>query len=235
MKKIKILIADDHKITRQGLRSLLENESDMEVAAEAEEGRSAVRLAGEIKPDVIIMDVSMPDLNGMEATRQIVRRLPSVKVVALSMHSDNMFVTEMLKSGVSGYLLKDCAFEELASAIRSVMDGKTYLSPSISGTIINGYLNRISNPQADDSEILSDREREILQMIAEGKTTKQIALKLHISIKTVETHRRKIMIKLDMFNVAELTKYAIRKGLTSLRSNKKPVFKVKKGHLTQQE
>ena len=216
MKKIKILIADDHKITRQGLRSLLENEPDMEVAAEAEEGRGAVKLAGELKPDIVIMDVSMPDLNGIEAARQIVHKQPSIKVVALSMHSDNMFVTEMLKSGVSGYLLKDCAFEELASAIRSVIDGKTYLSPSISGVIVNGYLNRISNPETDNSEILSDREREILQIIAEGKTTKQIALKLHISIKTVETHRRKIMNKLNIFNVAELTKYAMRKGLTSL-------------------
>jgi len=216
MKKIKILIADDHKITRQGLRSLLENEPDMEVAAEADEGRSAVRIACELKPDVVIMDVSMPDLNGMEATRQIVRKQPSIKIVALSMHSDNMFVTEMLKSGVSGYLLKDCAFEELSSAIRSVIDGKTYLSPAISGVIVNGYLNRLTNPQSADSEVLTDREREILQMISEGKTTKQIALKLHISIKTVETHRRKIMNKLNMFNVAELTKYAIRKGLTSL-------------------
>lgn len=216
MRKIKILLADDHKITRQGLRSLLANEPDMEVVAEAEEGRGAVRLAGELKPDVVIMDVSMPDLNGMEATRQIVKRLQAVKVVALSMHSDNMYVTEMLKSGVCGYLLKDCAFEELASAIRSVLDGKTYLSPSISGVIVNGYLNRLSNPDADSSEVLSDREREVLQIIAEGKTTKQIALRLHISVKTVETHRRKIMNKLNIFNVAELTKYAIRKGLTSL-------------------
>jgi DNA-binding NarL/FixJ family response regulator len=216
MKKIKIVIADDHKITRQGLRSLLEKEPDMEVVAEAEEGRTAVRLAAEIKPDVIIMDVSMPDLNGMEASRQIVNKLPAIKIIALSMHSDNLFVTEMLKSGVSGYLLKDCAFEELAGAIRSVMDGKMYLSPSISGLVVNGYLNRISGPETAGSEVLSGREREILQMIAEGRTTKQIALKLHISVKTVETHRRKIMVKLNIFNIAELTKYAIRKGLTAL-------------------
>ncbi len=216
MKKIKIVIADDHKITRQGLRSLLEKEPDMEVVAEAEEGRTAVRLAAEIKPDVIIMDVSMPDLNGMEASRQIVNKLPAIKIIALSMHSDNLFVTEMLKSGVSGYLLKDCAFEELAGAIRSVMDGKMYLSPSISGLVVNGYLNRISGPETAGSEVLSGREREILQMIAEGRTTKQIALKLHISVKTVETHRRKIMVKLNIFNIAEPTKYAIRKGLTAL-------------------
>lgn len=216
MNKIKILLADDHKITRQGLRSLLEKEPDMAVMAEAEEGRTAVRLAIELKPDVVIMDVSMPDLNGMEATRQIVSRLPDIRIIALSMHSDNLFVMEMLKSGVKGYLLKDCAFEELAGAIRSVVEGKTYLSPSVSGMVVNGYLNRLSNPEAIGSESLTNREREILQMIAEGRTTKQIALKLHISVKTVETHRRKIMNKLDIFTVAELTKYAIRKGLTTI-------------------
>jgi len=218
MKKIKILLADDHKITRQGLRLLLEKESDMEVVAEADQGRAAVQLAGELKPDVVIMDVSMPDLNGMEATRQIVGKIENVKVIALSMHSDNLFVTEMLKSGVSGYLLKDCAFEELASAIRSVVSGKTYLSPSISDVVVNGYLHRLSKAEAAGSDILSNREREVLQMIAEGKSTKQVALKLHISVKTVETHRRKIMNKLNIFSVAELTKYAIRKGLTSLET-----------------
>jgi two-component system response regulator NreC len=218
MKKIKILLADDHRITRQGLRLLLEKESDMEVVAEADQGRTAVQLTAELSPNVVIMDVSMPDLNGMEATRQIVGRTENVKVIALSMHSDTLFVTEMLKSGVSGYLLKDCAFEELASAIRSVVSGKTYLSPSISDVVVNGYLHRLSKAEAASSNILSDREREVLQMIAEGKTTKQIALKLHISVKTVETHRRKIMSKLNVFSVAELTKYAIRKGLTSLET-----------------
>ena len=216
MKKIRILLADDHKITRQGLQSLLEKEPDMEVIAEAENGRTAVQLTQRLAPDVVIMDVSMPDLNGMEAARQIVDRKQNIKVIALSMHSDNLFVTEMLKSGVSGYLLKDCAFEELAGAIRSVIAGKVYLSPSISGLVVNGYLNRINSQSVSEVKILTDREREVLQMIAEGKSTKQIALKLHISIKTVETHRRQIMNKLNIFNVAELTKYAIRKGLTSL-------------------
>lgn len=216
MKKIKIIIADDHKITRQGLRSLLEKEPDMEVTAEAENGRIAVELANSLLPDVIIMDVSMPDLNGMEATRQIVGKLSQVKIIALSMHSDTLFVTEMLKSGVRGYLLKDCAFEELAGAIRSVMAGKTYLSPSISEVVVNGYLHRMTNSETGGTEILTAREREILQMIAEGRSTKQIALKLHISVKTVETHRRQIMSKLNIFSVAELTKYAIRKGLTGL-------------------
>ncbi|MHC4618464.1 MAG: response regulator [Planctomycetota bacterium] len=213
---IRILLADDHKITRQGLRSLLEKEPDMQVVAEAEEGRTAVRLVSEIQPHVVIMDVSMPDLNGMEATRQITNESPDVKVIALSMHSDNLFATEMLKSGASGYLLKDCAFEELARAIRTVVAGKTYLSPTISSVVVDDYLHRLSKADFSASEILTSREREVLQLLAEGKSTKQIALKLHISAKTVETHRRQIMDKLDIYSVAELTKYAIRKGFTSL-------------------
>jgi len=213
---IRILLADDHKITRQGLRALLDNQEDMEVVAEAEEGRAAVRLVREQLPDVVIMDVSMPDLNGMEAARRIVGRFPDVKIIALSMHSDSLFVTEMLKSGVSGYLLKDCAFEELARAIRAVVAGKAYLSPSISGIVVDDYVHRLSKADFSSSEPLTDREREVLQLIAEGESTKQIALKLHVSVKTVETHRRQIMNKLDIHTVAELTKYAIRKGLTSL-------------------
>jgi len=213
---IRILLADDHKITRQGLRSLIDEQPDMEVVAEAEEGRTAVRLARELVPNVVIMDVSMPDLNGMEATRQIVAEFPNIKIIALSMHSDSLFVTEMLRSGASGYLLKDCAFEELERAIRAVMDNKTFLSPTISGVVVDDYLHRLS--KADFSDSLSDREREVLQLMAEGNSTKQIALKLHISTKTVETHRRQIMNKLDIHTVAELTKYAIRKGLTSLET-----------------
>lgn len=215
---IRILLADDHKITRQGLRSLLEKQPDMEVVAEAEEGRTAVRLVQELVPNVVIMDVSMPDLNGMEATRRIVAEFPNVKIIALSMHSDSLFVTEMLRSGASGYLLKDCAFEELERAIRTVMANKTYLSPSISGVVVDDYLHRLSKADFSNSEVLSDREREVLQLVAEGKSTKQIALKLHISTKTVETHRRQVMNKLDIHTVAELTKYAIRKGLTSLET-----------------
>ena len=215
---VKILLADDHKITRQGLRSLLEKESDMEVVAEAEEGRTAVRLVRELLPDVVVMDVSMPDLNGMEATHQIVAEHPNVKVIALSIHSDNLFVSEMLKSGASGYLLKDCAFEELARAIHVVVDGKTYLSPAVSGVVVDDYLHRLARTESPSSEVLTDREREVLQLIAEGKSTKQVALKLHISVKTVETHRRQIMSKLDIHTIAELTKYAIRKGLTSLET-----------------
>jgi len=213
---IKILLADDHKITREGLRSLVEKEEDMEVIAEAEEGRTAVKLVREVKPDVVIMDVSMPDLNGMEATRQIVNEFENIKIIALSMHSDGMFVSEMLKSGASGYLLKDCAFEELSRAIRSVVDGKMYLSPSISNVVVDDYLHRLSKSESPEADILTVREREVLQLMAEGETTKQMALKLHISVKTIETHRRQIMNKLDVYSIAELTKYAIRKGLTTL-------------------
>jgi len=215
---IRILLADDHKITRQGLRSLLENLPDIEVVAEAEDGRTAVRLTRELMPSVVIMDVSMPGLNGMGATRQIVAGCPNVKIIALSMHSDTLFVTEMLKSGASGYLLKDCAFEELERAIRTVSADKIYLSPAISGVVVDDYLHRLSKADFSDSDGLTNREREILQLMAEGKSTKQIALKLHISAKTVETHRRQIMDKLDIHTVAELTKYAIRKGLTSLET-----------------
>ncbi len=213
---IKVLLADDHKITREGLRSLLEKHGDMEVIGQAEQGREAVRLAGELSPDVVIMDVSMPDLNGIEATRQIVSKSADVKVIALSMHSDSMFISEMLKSGASGYLLKDCAFEELTKAIETVMSGKMYLSPEISGVVVDDYLHRLSKNKTAEAELLTDREREVLQLLAEGQSTKQIALKLHISAKTVETHRRQMMNKLDMHTVAELTKYAVRKGLTSL-------------------
>jgi len=215
---IRILLADDHKITRQGLRSLLDKQQDMEVVAEAEDGRTAVRLVGELSPNVVIMDVTMPDLNGIEATRQIVGQSPDVKIIALSMHSDTLFVTEMLRSGASGYLLKDCAFEELSRAIHAVVAGKTYLSPSVSGVVVDDYLHRLSKADFSDSQVLTDREREVLQLLAEGKSTKQIALKLHISVKTVETHRRQMMNKLDIHTVAELTKYAIRKGLTSLET-----------------
>ncbi|MBN1796534.1 MAG: response regulator transcription factor [Sedimentisphaerales bacterium] len=215
---IRVMIADDHKITRQGLCSLLGKKTDIEVIAEAQNGRNAVELAKKLHPDVIIMDVSMPDLNGVEASKQIIQDNNNVKIIALSMHSDSLFVSEMLKSGASGYLLKDCAFEELEQAIRTVLDGKAYLSPSISGVVVEDYLHRLSKTGLDNVQVLTDREREVLQLLAEGKSTKQIALKLHISAKTVETHRRQIMNKLDIHTVAGLTKYAIRKGLTALEA-----------------
>ena len=215
---IRIILADDHKITRQGLRSLLEKQSDMQVVGEAQDGRTAVLQVGQLSPDVVIMEVRMPDLNGIEATRQILSKSPNVKIVALSMHSDLQFVAEMLRSGAAGYLLKDCAFEELAGAIRTVVANQTYLSPTISGPVVDDYRHRLSKADTSDADILTDREREVLQLMAEGKSTKQIALKLHISVKTVETHRRQIMNKLNIHTIAELTKYAIRKGLTALET-----------------
>jgi DNA-binding NarL/FixJ family response regulator len=216
--KKRILIADDHKITRQGLRSLLESDRELEVVAEAQNGREAVELAKQCSPDVVIIDVSMPGLNGVEATRRIISDNRNVKVIALSMHSDTLFVSEMLKSGAVGYLLKDCAFEELLQAIKTVIDGKTYLSPSISTIVVDDYLHRLAKPYALEVDVLTDREREVLQLLAEGQSTKQIAIKLHVSAKTIETHRRQIMNKLDLHTVAELTKYAVRKGLTTLDS-----------------
>jgi DNA-binding NarL/FixJ family response regulator len=209
---IRILLVDDHKLFRQGLCALIEKQSDMEVVGEAEEGRKAVRLVQKLKPNVVIMDISMPDLGGVQATRQILKQSPNVKVVALSMYKDSQFVIEMLRSGASGYLLKDCAFEELARAIRTVTDNKTYLSPAISGDVVEDYLHRLK--KADVPKVLSNRELEVLQLLTEGKSTKQIALKLHISAKTVETHRRQIMNKLDIHTIAELTRYAIRERLT---------------------
>lgn len=213
---IKILLADDHKIVRDGLRSLLEKHPDMEVVAEAENGRKAVQLAQKRKPDVVIMDISMPDLNGVEATRQMIKELPKVKVIGLSMHSDRRFVLGMFRAGASGFLLKDCAFEELASAINAVVTNQPYLSPSIGGTVIEEYVHRIAQAESGASAVLTPREREVLQLLAEGWSTKKIASHLNISVKTVETHRRHIMAKLKVHSIAELTKYAIREGLTSL-------------------
>nr|WP_319775882.1 response regulator transcription factor [uncultured Sphaerochaeta sp.] len=213
---IKILLAEDHKIVREGLRSLLEKEPGFDVVGEAENGRKAVQLASRLNPDVIIMDISMPDLNGIEAARQILRDNQNVRVLALSMHSDKRFVADILKAGASGYLLKDGAFEELAGAIRAVANGQTYLSPAIAGAVIQDYLRRISEPDQSVFALLTPREREILQLLSEGKSTKEIASCLTVSVKTIETHRRRIMEKLDIHTIAELTKYAIREGLTSL-------------------
>jgi DNA-binding NarL/FixJ family response regulator len=213
---MKVLLADDHKIVRDGLRNLLEKHADIMVAGEAEDGREALHLARKLSPDVVVMDIAMPDLNGIEATRQILAELPDIKVVALSMHSDKRFVAEMLKAGASAYLLKDCAFEELITAIRTIMKDKIYLSPGIAGVVIEDYIRKDSRAESSVFSLLSDREREVLQLMAEGKTTKEMAAHLHVSIKTVETHRTNIMTKLNIHSIAELTKYAIREGLTSL-------------------
>lgn len=215
---MRILLADDHQIVREGLRSLLQHHEDMQVIAEARDGRAAVSLAHDLQPDVIVMDIGMPGLNGIEATRQITTREPDAKVVALSMHSDRRFMGEMLKAGAKGYLLKDGAFEELATAIRSVVSNKVYLSPRIADVVVDDYVRRNPNSNGDTSAFakLTPRERETLQLMAEGRATKEIAMDLKVSIKTIETHRRQIMEKLNIHSVAELTKYAIREGLTSL-------------------
>jgi two-component system, NarL family, response regulator NreC len=212
---IRILIADDHKIFREGLRTLLQNRGDIEVIGEADNGRTVVALAAELRPNVIIMDVAMPDLNGIEATRQISGGRVGGKVLALSMHSDSRFVTRMLQAGAQGYLLKDCAFEELALAIDTIVSDGVYLSPGVTGVVVRDYVQHLAEGDAGIAA-LSPREREVLQLVAEGLTTKDIAGKLHISVKTVETHRKQIMDKLEIRSVAELTKYAVREGLTSL-------------------
>lgn len=213
---IRVLLADDHKIVRDGLRTLLEKHPEIKVVAEAEDGRSAVQLAKKLLPQIVIIDIAMPDLNGIEATRQIIDDHPDVKVIALSMHSDRRFVSEMLNAGAQAYLLKDCAFEELVTAIRTVVSNKIYLSPGIAGIVIENFVRHASKTESSVFSVLSDREREVLQLMAEGNTTKEIAAYLNVSIKTVETHRVNIMTKLDIHSVAELTKYAIREGLTSL-------------------
>jgi two-component system, NarL family, response regulator NreC len=213
--KIKVLLADDHKIFRDGLRTLIEKEG-MEVVGEAENGRKAIKLAEKLMPSMIIMDVSMPDMNGIEATRKIIAAMPAVKIIALSMHSDRRFVLGMLEAGASGYLLKDCAFGELANAIQQVSTGNTYLSPKITDVVVKGYLNKSTDSSNKGGTLLTSREREILQLIAEGLTAKEIAAHVFLSIKTIETHRRNIMQKLNMRSTADLTKYAIREGLVSL-------------------
>jgi DNA-binding NarL/FixJ family response regulator len=215
---IKILLADDHKIVRDGLRTLVEKEPDMEVVGEAENGRKAVKLTRELSPDLVIMDVTMSDLNGIEAARQIHKETPDVKVIALSMHSDRRFVAGMLEAGASGYLLKDCAFEELTRAIKNVISNKIYLSPGITDVVVKDYLGKSTKASHSAFSDLTNREREVLQLLAEGRSTKQIAESLHVSVKTIETHRRQIMEKLDIHSIAELTKYALREGLTSLET-----------------
>ena len=215
---IRILLVDDHKIVRDGLRSLIEKDQDTEVVGEASDGRAAVQQVRNLSPDVVIMDIAMPDLNGIEATRQILAERPGIKVVALSMHSDSRFIAEMLRSGALGYLLKNCAFEELTKAIHSVIEDQTYLSSGIAEVVTKEYVRRLTETELTAPTILSDREREVLQLLAEGKSTKQVASCLHVSIKTIETHRRQIMRKLNINSLAELIKYAVREGLTSLDS-----------------
>ncbi len=215
-----MLLVDDHQIVRDGLRSLLAKEMDITVVGEASSGREAIGLAIELNPDVVLMDITMKDLNGIDATRQLKAVNVDLRVIALSMHSDRRYVADMLSAGASGYLMKDSAFEELSTAIRTVADGRRYLSEGIATVVYDDYVNRVSgNPQeatSDTGKPLSGREREVLQLIAEGHSTKQIAALLHLSVKTVETHRRQIMEKLSIYNMAGLIKYALREGLATL-------------------
>jgi DNA-binding NarL/FixJ family response regulator len=212
---IRVLIADDHQIVRESLRALLETEPGITVVGEAGEGRTALRLARELVPDVIIMDVGMPDLNGIEATHQVVAEFPEIKVIALSMHNDRRFVLNMLKAGARGYLLKDCASQHLIKAIRLVVANKTYISHEIADLVVKDYLASASPAESSSAALLTAREREVLQLIVEGKTNSKIAECLKVSIKTVESHRHTLMVKLDIKSIAELTKFAIREGLTS--------------------
>ncbi len=213
---VRILIADDHKIILDGLCSLLEKNDALKVIGRAADGLSAVRLAGELSPDLVIMDISLPGLNGIDATRRILEANPRVKIIALSMHKDGRYIAEALKSGAMGYLLKESAFDELIAAIGAVMKGQCYLSASIADLVIKDYIRHLEKTDSGIFTVLTPREREVLQSLSEGLSTKGIAARLEVSVKTVETHRAQIMAKLDIHSVAELTKYAIREGLTSL-------------------
>ena len=214
--KIRILLADDHQIMREGLKALLEKHSSMEVIAEAENGIQTLEIARREKPDVIIMDIAMPDINGIEATRQLKSEMKDIKIVALSMHSDRRFVTEILKAGASAYVLKQSAFEDLEKAIKTVMVNRTFLSADILETVVGDYVSQLTKSEYEAYRQLSNRERQVLQLLAEGNSTKEIAYKLHVSVKTIESHRQNIMTKLSIHNLAGLTKFAVREGLTSL-------------------
>lgn len=209
----KILIAEDHTILREGLKALLLTSKDLEIVGEADDGRKAVQLAEKLFPDLILMDLSMPRMDGMEAIREIKKRWPQIKVLALTVHKTEEYVLSTLRAGVDGYLLKDATHQEMMTAIRSVLSGKRYLSPGVSEKVIEGYLGGKETKQHSIWETLTAREREILKLIGEGYKNKDIAAQLGISPKTVEKHRANLMEKLDLHNTSELTAYAIEKGL----------------------
>jgi len=211
---IRIMLADDHKIVREGLAGLLAKKG-FEIIGEAETGHEAVRMARELEPDVVLMDVSMPELNGFEATRQILADNSHIRVIGLSMHSDKRFVTKMLKAGARGYLRKNCSSDELVHAIRTVAAGEFYLSQKISNLMVQDFIRTETRSEAEGQAALTSKEAEVLQLIAEGMPTKEIAERLSASVKTVEKHREHIMSKLNIHSIAELTKYAIREGITS--------------------
>jgi len=215
---MKILLVDDHGIVRQGLKALLEQQKDMKVAGQANDGQTAIELVEKLRPDIVIMDVTMPNLNGIDATRQIVQQFPQVKVIGLSIHSGRRFVANMLKAGALGYIVKECLFDELIKAVRTVAEGSVYLSPDVEEVVVDDYVKHLQKVPNSRARTLKSRERQVLQLMAEGKTTKQIALELHVSPKTIESDRRQIMEKLDIHSIAELTKFAVREGMTSVES-----------------
>jgi two-component system response regulator NreC len=216
MRKIKILIADDHGVVRRGLRLQLEQHDDFEVVGEASDGREAITLLDQLAPDIIIMDIAMPNLNGIQATAQIVRKNPEVGIIVLSMHSDETYLARTLAAGAKGYLLKDNAEDDLERAVRAVAQGKPYFSPVIANTLLEDYMRQMQQRGLQDSyDLLTDREKEILQLLAEGKTNKDVALLLNLSPNTVETHRTRLMQKLDLHSTAEIVLYAVRKQIIS--------------------
>lgn len=214
MKTLRILLADDHTVVRQGLRKVIEEQPEWQVVAEAADGREAVRLAGEHKPDIAILDVAMPLLNGVETTRQIVRHLPKVRVLVLSMYADEAYVAQVLHAGAAGYILKDSADTDLFQAISAVAEGKSFFSPAVARLMLDDYVRQRTEPGVVDRfESLSEREREVFQLIAEGKVNKEIGALLSISTSTVETHRARIMEKLDVHSAVEIVLYAVRRGV----------------------
>ena len=216
MTPIRVLLADDHTLIRAGLRMVVVSQPDFTVVGEASDGREAVALAEQLKPDVVVMDIGMPSLNGIEACRQIHDSLPGSQVIMLSMHSDEGYVLRALKAGAKGYMLKDSAEADLASAIRAVTAGKSFFSPAVSKILLEDYMRKLKRTGAEDSfDLLSPREREVLQLVAEGKSSKEVANLLSLSVYTVETHRAKMMQKLNLHNIPELILYAVRKGVIS--------------------
>jgi DNA-binding NarL/FixJ family response regulator len=206
---IRILLADDHALVRQGFRMILSAQPDMEIIGEAGNGREAVEMAEKLQPDLVVMDVTMPELNGIEATRRIATASPRTRVLALSMHKDSVYVREILRSGARGYLLKDSDDSDLIAAVRSVAKGEGYLSPAVSDAVLTDYRRHVTDPL----DLLTSREREVLQMIAEGKTNKEIATILNLSVYTVEAHRGRVMEKLNLHSTGELVRFALRSGL----------------------
>jgi two-component system response regulator NreC len=216
MNKVRILLADDHGVVRKGLRFLLERRPDMEVVGEAADGREAVRLAGELEPNVVVMDIGMPQLNGIDATTQILKRKPAIGIIMLSVHSDEGYIVRALTAGAKGYLLKDSAEADLLRAVEAVAQGKSFFSPAIAQTLLEDYMRYLQQHGLQDTyDLLTDREKEVLQLLAEGKTNKEVAALLDVSSYTIETHRTHLMQKLNLHNTAEIVLYAVRKKIIS--------------------